>query len=69
MRMSSEDVHKHINTIWKQREIVKFLSEREQTDEQSIKIILDSFQLDIQEGKLRLHKINPKISIYNNFYF
>lgn len=50
MKMNPEEVNKHINTIWRQDEIVKFLSERENVDPESIRVVL-AFLTESKEGK------------------
>lgn len=54
MKMNPEEVNKHINTIWRQDEIVKFLSERENVDPESIRVVLDAFLTESKEGKTKV---------------
>lgn len=54
MKMHPEEVNKHINTILRQDEIVKFLSERENINPQSTKDILDTFLTETHEGKCQV---------------
>lgn len=48
--MGLEDIKKHINTIMRQDEIVKFICERETSDPSLVKSILDSLQVERQQG-------------------
>lgn len=51
MKMNPEEVNKHINTIRRQDEIVKFLTQREIVNPESIRVVLDAFLTESQEGK------------------